>query len=101
MADPPVPAARASTLPSTGPMHGVQAKANAIPMTGGAQAPSTRGTHDEAALADQGHGQADAGGHGHQDRSEHHDEDARDGLERALVGEEEPCRWPRPTPRGW
>ena len=31
------------TLPSTGPMQGVQAKAKAIPMTGGAQAPRTDG----------------------------------------------------------
>ena len=43
MADPPVPAASDSTLPSTGPMHGVQAKAKAMPITGGAQAPSTEG----------------------------------------------------------
>ena len=55
-------------------MQGVQAKANAIPMTGGAQAPSTRRParanrfSPETAI-----GEGHPGGHGHQDRPEQHD----------------------------
>ena len=35
--------AKLSTAPSAGPMQGVQPKANAIPMTGGAHTPSLEG----------------------------------------------------------